>query len=69
MPDCPNSSTNLKRCTCTYSSCDKQAICCECLHYHLKMQQLPGCCFPKDAEATYDRSFRNFVRVHKHLLD
>ncbi len=26
------------------------------------MRQLPGCCFPDRAEATYDRSFEQFAR-------
>jgi hypothetical protein len=38
-------------------------MCCECLHYHLEMRQLPACCFPKDAEATYDRSFEKFAEA------
>ncbi|ACL04436.1 MULTISPECIES: DUF6485 family protein [Desulfatibacillum] len=54
---------NLERCTCTYSSCAKQGICCECIAYHLKSRQLPGCVFPADAEATYDRSFEHFARL------
>jgi hypothetical protein len=36
-------------------------MCCECLHYHLGMRQLPACCFPKDVERTYDRSFERFA--------
>jgi hypothetical protein len=54
---------NMKNCTCTYAGCPKQGICCECISYHLKSRQLPGCCFPKDAEKTYDRSFEHFARL------
>jgi hypothetical protein len=54
---------NLKKCTCTYDSCSRKGICCECLAYHLKARELPGCCFPENAEATYDRSFDHFVRL------
>lgn len=54
---------NLKKCTCTYESCSRRGNCCECISYHLKSRQLPGCCFPKDAEATYDRSFENFAKL------
>ncbi len=54
---------NIKECTCTYEPCEKKGICCECLRYHLKRRELPGCCFPKDAEATYDRSFEHFARL------
>jgi len=27
------------------------------------MRELPGCVFPKDAEATYNRSFEYFARL------
>jgi hypothetical protein len=27
------------------------------------MRELPGCCFPDDAESTYDRSFEHFARL------
>jgi len=67
MADCPNQSRNMTKCNCTYP-CDKKGMCCDCIQYHLRMQELPACCFPKEAEAGYDRSFRNFVRIHRHLL-
>ncbi|MBO8143747.1 MAG: cytosolic protein [Thermodesulfobacterium sp.] len=54
---------NLKRCNCTYEPCPKKGICCECLQYHLKMRQLPGCCFPPEYEKTYDRSFEFFAKL------
>ena len=54
---------NLTRCNCSYEPCDKKGICCECLVYHLQIRQLPGGCFPDEAEATYDRSFEHFVRL------
>ena len=54
---------NLQHCSCTYEPCERKGICCECLRYHLRHRQLPGCCFPKDAEATYDRSFEHFARL------
>lgn len=60
---CDNLKKNLKQCSCTYTSCERRGKCCECLHYHLAMEQLPGCCFPADAERTYDRSFRKFIEV------
>ena len=56
---------NQARCTCTYPGCNKHAICCECLAYHLASRELPGCCFPKDAEREYDRSFEAFARAWK----
>ena len=54
---------NLARCNCTYEPCDKKGICCECLNYHLKMRQLPGCCFPAEVEKTWDRSFETFAKL------
>jgi hypothetical protein len=55
-------SENLKNCNCTYP-CSKKGMCCECLHYHLAMKQLPACCFPPEAEKTYDRSFEKFAEA------
>lgn len=54
---------NVELCLCSYEPCAKKGLCCECLQYHLKRRQLPGCCFPKDAERTYDRSFEHFARL------
>jgi hypothetical protein len=54
-------SSNARFCTCTYPGCEKHGICCECLHYHLGLRQLPACCFPKDVERTYDRTFERFA--------
>ena len=53
---------NLDICTCT-ASCPTKGICCDCLAKHLKNKQLPGCCFPAEAEKTYDRSFEAFARA------
>ncbi len=54
---------NSKNCTCTYEPCSNKAICCDCLRYHLGSRELPACCFPADAERTYDRSFEHFARL------
>jgi len=61
MTDCVNKEKNLAKCNCTYPGCDKKGICCECIAYHLAMNELPACCFSKEAEKTYDRSFRKFI--------
>ncbi len=58
-----NREKNLEKCNCTYEPCAKKGVCCQCIAYHLKMRQLPGCCFSSDAEATYDRSFEHFSRL------
>lgn len=55
--------TNLQNCNCSYDPCSRKGICCECIRYHLKMRQLPGCCFPEEAEKTWDRSFEHFARL------
>jgi len=54
---------NRAGCACTYEPCSRKGVCCECLRYHLASRQLPGCCFPAEAEATFDRSFRHFARL------
>ncbi len=54
---------NLNACNCSYEPCARKGICCECISYHLKSRQLPACCFSKDAEITYDRSFEHFARL------
>ena len=58
---CENLAENNKKCNCTYSGCSKHGKCCECLHFHLSMNQLPACCFPAEVERTYDRSFAAFI--------
>lgn len=55
---------NKQNCTCTYTSCGRRGICCECVSYHKKKGEIPGCLFPADAERTYDRSIANFVKAH-----
>lgn len=55
--------TNLKNCNCSYDPCDRKGVCCDCLRYHLRMRQLPACCFSSAAERTYDRSFEHFARL------
>ena len=54
---------NLESCNCSYEPCARTGICCECIGYHLKMRQLPACCFTDAAERTYDRSFEHFARL------
>jgi len=53
---------NLKDCPCTYPECDKKGKCCDCLKYHLARNELPACCFSKETEKTYDRSFGMFIK-------
>lgn len=53
---------NLQRCNCTYEPCPRKGICCECIAYHRKMDELPACFFSAEVERTYDRSIRRFIR-------
>ena len=46
--DCKKESNLKDRCTCTYSSCERQGVCCDCVAYHLDMKQLPGNFIPLD---------------------
>ncbi|MCL5019243.1 MAG: DUF6485 family protein [Patescibacteria group bacterium] len=55
---------NVSFCNCTYEPCPRKGRCCECLEYHLQMDELPACAFPKNVEATYDRSFGKFCEVY-----
>ncbi len=61
--ECQERDNNMERCNCSYPGCPRKGNCCECLHYHLEMNQLPACCFPQEVEKTYDRSFERFAQV------
>jgi hypothetical protein len=60
--DC-NQEKNLKRCNCTYEPCPRKGNCCDCLAFHLKNRELPGCVFPDAAERTWNRSFDHFAKL------
>jgi hypothetical protein len=61
---CGNYEKNMKMCNCTYEPCPRKGKCCECMAYHRRMNQLPACYFPDDAERTYDRSYSHFIRIN-----
>ncbi|HDQ45766.1 MAG TPA: hypothetical protein ENN17_09770 [bacterium] len=65
MADCKNHQKNLTQCNCTYEPCSRKGYCCECLHYHRRMNQLPACFFPDHIERTYDRSVRKFMETSR----
>ena len=56
-----NVKKNIDGCTCSYESCSRKGKCCECVAYHRRSGELPGCFFPSAAERTSDRSFRKFI--------
>ena len=64
MPKCTRLQENLARCNCTYEPCSRKGNCCDCIAYHWRLGELPGCLFSAAAERTYDRSIRHFVRLH-----
>jgi len=55
---------NRASCTCTYEPCERKGKCCECIAYHRRLSELPGCVFPTEVEHTYDRSYRRFAEVY-----
>lgn len=63
--ECQNEDMNLKDCLCTYEPCERKAICCECILYHRKKNEIPGCLFPSNVEKEYDRSLRRFISCFK----
>ena len=65
MEGCKNNEKNKEMCNCSYPGCEKHATCCECLHYHRKLRQLPACFFSEKVERTYDRSFNTFIKNNK----
>lgn len=60
MADCSNTNP----CACTYA-CSKRQKCCDCVAYHRKMRQIPGCFFSPAGEKTYDRSIEAFIADQK----
>ena len=56
---------NKQNCNCTYEPCGRKGLCCECITYHKKMNELPACFFPDDVESTYDRSVDKFIETYK----
>ncbi len=64
---CSNREKNLEMCNCTYEPCSRKGTCCECLHYHRQMDQLPACFFSRQDEQTYDRSIQRFIKSQKQI--
>ncbi len=52
---------NKQGCNCSYEPCPRKGICCECMVYHRRHNELPACLFSPQAERTYDRSFGRFL--------
>lgn len=56
---------NKIKCTCTYTSCAHHGKCCECIDYHRRLGEAPGCLFSKEGEKTYDRSIEMLYKDSK----
>lgn len=63
--NCKNYEKNVDFCNCTYSSCSRHGVCCECIIYHRKNDELPACYFTPAQERTYNRSISYFVSNNK----
>ncbi len=59
---------NRIKCTCTYTSCSNHGKCCECVAFHRKNGEVPGCFFSPSGEKTYDRSIENLYRDYRKNL-
>ncbi|MGM0596151.1 MAG: DUF6485 family protein [Myxococcota bacterium] len=60
--NCSNHEKNKQVCNCTYSGCPRFGICCECIAYHKRMNELPACYFTKEQEKTWNRSVAYFIK-------
>ncbi|MCG9969125.1 DUF6485 family protein [Pelotomaculum terephthalicicum JT] len=56
---------NKEYCSCTYQTCSRKGLCCECISYHREHGGAPGCLFPPEAERTYDRSLKKLARCFR----
>lgn len=63
MP-CDNQKESRCACTCSYPGCPRKGKCCECVAYHRRNNEIPGCFFPAREEATYDRSYEYFATIY-----
>lgn len=54
---------NKEKCNCSYQGCPKNGICCDCISYHRRSNQLPACFFHDKYERSYDRSVENFIKM------
>jgi len=52
---------NTSKCNCTYEPCSRKGLCCQCIAYHRRRQELPACYFSAADEKTYDRSIARFI--------
>ena len=60
MSDCPNKEKNAKNCNCSYP-CSRKGLCCECVAYHRRLGEIPGCFFSDSGEKQWDRSLQALI--------
>jgi len=58
---CTNKEKNIKKCNCTYEPCSRKGVCCECIEYHRRQNELPACYFNEKDERSYDRSISKYL--------
>ena len=54
---------NTINCTCTYISCSRHGKCCECVAYHRKKGEAPGCFFSKSVKRLTTGLLTIFIRI------
>jgi hypothetical protein len=64
MAEC-NLKLNQENGTCTYEPCDRKGRCCECIVYHKRLGQLPGCLFSSEVERTFYRSIPRVIAQYR----
>ena len=40
---CPNRKLNAERCPCEIRDCPRLGLCCECIEFHRKLNEVPAC--------------------------
>ncbi len=65
MVNCVNIKKNIVNCNCTYAGCPRHGICCECLAYHRRSDELPACYFDEKYERAYDRSLEAYIAMKR----
>ncbi len=56
---------NKKKCNCSYEPCSRKGVCCDCIDYHLNLNEFPACFFSNAVEKTYDRSIAKFIEIYQ----
>ena len=60
--------SNTINCTCTYTSCSRHGKCCECVAYHRRSGEVPGCFFSKIGEKTITGQLKIYTMITKRMV-